>query len=336
MNPLVSIVVPVYNVEKYLKKCIESLINQTYSNIEIILVDDGSTDNSGKICDKYADKYFFIYALHKKNSGLGLTRNYGLDKSKGEYVTFVDSDDYVEEDLIANLVDPIIKDNSIDSVVGGFTKVDNEGNKLFVKKNTVKLFRNEQVKNLLFPRMLGSLPHTSDSIKPSVWNCLYSMQIIKSSQLRFVSERKIISEDIEWDSKYFARARKVKLIDSISYFYRANLQSLSQKYDPNRFEKYVYFYTYMIKRLNKLNLKKDAFLRLQKYFFISLVVSLRQLSQLSFFARYKKVREICNDKVVRTVVHNYPIKEMPLNQRLFVDIIKNKNILILTCICKLF
>ncbi|MDY2639947.1 MAG: glycosyltransferase family A protein, partial [Ligilactobacillus salivarius] len=94
MLPLVSIIVPVYNVEKYLIECLNSLVNQTYSNIEILLIDDGSKDSSGEICDDFAAKYKNVYSYHKKNSGLGLTRNYGMSLIKGEYVTFVDSDDY--------------------------------------------------------------------------------------------------------------------------------------------------------------------------------------------------------------------------------------------------
>ena len=92
-NDLVSIVVPIYNVEKYLKKCIDSIINQTYKNIEIILVDDGSTDNCGKICDEYTKTDNRIVVIHKKNGGLSDARNAGLDIAKGKYIAFVDSDD---------------------------------------------------------------------------------------------------------------------------------------------------------------------------------------------------------------------------------------------------
>lgn len=91
-NPLVSIIVPVYNVEKYLKKCIQSIINQTYKNLEIILVDDGSSDNSGKICDKFAQKDNRIKVIHKINGGQADARNAGLDVMSGEWVSFIDSD----------------------------------------------------------------------------------------------------------------------------------------------------------------------------------------------------------------------------------------------------
>jgi len=84
----VSVVIPVYNVEKYLKQCLDSVINQEYKDIEVILVDDGSTDNSGYICDEYAQKYQFIEVVHKKNEGLGFARNTGIEKAKGEYITF--------------------------------------------------------------------------------------------------------------------------------------------------------------------------------------------------------------------------------------------------------
>lgn len=127
MNPLVSVVVPVYNVEKYLSVCVDSLLRQQYKNIEIFLIDDGSTDSSGEICDKYSSKYQNVKVFHKNNSGLGYTRNYGLKRISGEYVTFVDSDDYVENDLIQKLIEPVLLNHSVDGVIGGFTKITDSG-----------------------------------------------------------------------------------------------------------------------------------------------------------------------------------------------------------------
>ena len=100
MGMLISIIIPVYNVELDLEKCLESIINQTYKNIEIILIDDGSTDNSGKICDIYAEKDCRIELLKQENSGVCSARNLGISKATGEYVTFVDADDWIEEDYI--------------------------------------------------------------------------------------------------------------------------------------------------------------------------------------------------------------------------------------------
>ena len=100
MGPLVSIVVPIYNVEKYIDKCVDSIINQTYKNLEIILVDDGSPDNCGDIADKYAELDNRIKVIHKSNGGLSDARNAGLDISTGEFICFIDSDDYVEMDMI--------------------------------------------------------------------------------------------------------------------------------------------------------------------------------------------------------------------------------------------
>lgn len=108
-NPLISIVVPVYNVEKYLDRCVNSLINQTYKNIEILLVDDGSTDNSGAMCDKYASSHDFIKVIHKTNGGLSDARNFGIKEAKGEYISFVDSDDYVSNDYIEHMFETASK-----------------------------------------------------------------------------------------------------------------------------------------------------------------------------------------------------------------------------------
>lgn len=99
MEPLLSIIVPIYNVEQYLERCIESIINQTYKNLEIILVDDGSKDNSGTIADTYASKDNRIKVIHKENGGLSDARNHGLDQAKGKYIIFIDSDDFIDSSM---------------------------------------------------------------------------------------------------------------------------------------------------------------------------------------------------------------------------------------------
>lgn len=118
MEPLISVVIPVYNVENYLRKCIDSVLSQTYNNFEVILVDDGSTDNSGNICDEYASKDSRIKAFHKNNGGLSDARNYGVEHSDAELITFIDSDDYVTEDYIEYLWYLMEKYNSEISCAG--------------------------------------------------------------------------------------------------------------------------------------------------------------------------------------------------------------------------
>ena len=116
-NPLISIIIPVYNVEKYLAKCVESVINQTYKKIQIILIDDGSTDNSGKICDDFKLKDNRIEVIHKKNGGLSDARNAGLKIVKGDYIGFIDSDDYIEKDMYETLLCLLIENNADISIV---------------------------------------------------------------------------------------------------------------------------------------------------------------------------------------------------------------------------
>lgn len=142
IQPLISVIIPVYNVEKYLRKCIDSIINQTYHNLEIILVDDGSPDNCGAICDEYSEKDKRIRAIHKSNGGLSDARNLGLKLMQGEYISFVDSDDVLPKNSIETLWQLAVKENA-QMVIGGFERfrnspdevdlfTDSEGNKTTV------------------------------------------------------------------------------------------------------------------------------------------------------------------------------------------------------------
>ena len=128
-EPLISVIVPVYNVERYLKKCVDSIVAQTYRNLEIILVDDGSTDRSGEICDELSRTDDRIRVIHKENGGLSSARNAGLDVMSGEFVSFIDSDDFISEDYIKCLHKRISEDGS-DMVISGYTTCDEDGNSL--------------------------------------------------------------------------------------------------------------------------------------------------------------------------------------------------------------
>ena len=224
---LISIIVPVYNVEKYLKCCIQSILNQTYKNIEIILVDDGSTDNSGIICDEYQKKHKNIKVIHKKNEGLGMARNSGMEIMSGDYVTFIDSDDYIDKDLIEKLYINISKGN-YDISKSGFKRVNDDGKVYQNRQYQNEIFQKEDVKNILLPRMIGSLPDKKDSIEMCVCASLYNTKYIKEHNIKFPSERVLISEDLIFNIEYMQFAKAACTIDYVGYNYRFNPNSLTK------------------------------------------------------------------------------------------------------------
>ena len=170
-KPLISVVVPVYNVAKYLKKSIESIVNQTYTNLEIILVDDGSKDESGEICEDYSLKDSRIIVIHKPNGGLSDARNAGIKQAKGEYITFVDSDDTIDYDMIEFLYDLILKFHTKMSICCQTEIFENTNKKNVIGNNEkLKLTGKECIRRMLY----------HDIVDTSAWAKLSSTELFKT------------------------------------------------------------------------------------------------------------------------------------------------------------
>lgn len=330
-NELISIIVPVYNVEKYIEKCINSLINQTYSNIEIILVDDGSTDSSGKICDTYLNKEKRIKVIHKKNEGLGLTRNVGIDNANGKYLVFVDSDDFVHEELIENLY-ITLKENNADTCYCGFFEYYSD-DKILEKKAFYdnKLFQNKEIIDKIFLEMIATLPNgkIDSRVSMSVWHGMYSKKIISDNKIYFPSEREYISEDIIFHMEYLQKARKVFFISKSLYYYRQNnISSLTHKYNKDEFYKHKKVIDKVYNNLLTF-LKKDTFeCRCDRYILGRLRACLTKATIYNHehkeFNLYEHVKVLVNDADVRKIIDRYKYKENPFKQKIFNFFIKYK------------
>lgn len=324
---LISIIVPVYNVENYLERCINSLINQSYSKIEIILVNDGSTDSSKEICNKYILQDSRVKLINKKNEGLGLARNTGLDYINGKYVTFIDSDDYADSNLIELLYKSII-DNGADTAIGGFKRVDDLENILYEEIYKLEVYSDEYVVKNLLSRMLGSCPEKSDAIRMSVWNVLYSSAIIKLNNIKFPSERKYISEDIMFNIDYYRYSKKSVTIESCAYNYRVNEKSLTRTYRKDRFEKCKFLYNEIVKKINKYNLNEDALLRAQRQYFVNLFTCIKQedviISKLKLKGAINNIKQICKDTQIQLIIREYPVEKLGIRQRAFIIMVKYK------------
>jgi glycosyltransferase involved in cell wall biosynthesis len=233
-NKLVSIIVPIYNAEKYLKTCIDSILNQTYENIEVILINDGSTDNSKKICCEYKEKDSRIVVIDQPNCGPSISRNNGLKLSTGKYVQFVDADDYIEQDMTEKLIKSM--DNNTQLVMSAFNvvfikdgkgdKVTNDCNKLLGMKNYYKKPE--------FLSVFGEF-FLLDYINV-LWNKLYSIDVIKKNNLRFIDDL-FMGEDLLFNLDYIKSCDDIKFINQPLYNYlQINENSLTRKSKKNFFE----------------------------------------------------------------------------------------------------
>lgn len=206
MNPIISVIVPIYNVEKYLARCVDSIVNQTYKNLEIILVDDGSPDRCPQMCDDYAEKDSRIKVVHKKNGGLSDARNAGMAVATGEYISFIDSDDYVSDDFFECLLDVMNKENS-DIAECSVVK--------FYEDNRFDEFSDDLSVKTYDAKDAMSALIAENPFHQHVWNKLYKTELVKDIPYAVGK----LNEDEFWTYQVFGRASKVAKLNKTMYYY---------------------------------------------------------------------------------------------------------------------
>lgn len=221
LNQKVSIIVPIYRVEQYLNRCINSIINQTYSNLEIILIDDGSPDKCPFICNEYAQKDDRVKVIHKENGGLSDARNIGLDISTGEYIVFIDSDDYIELNMIESMIDNMIQ-NEADLVVCNIRYI-------FDDRQCVKYSKPDRI----LDRFEAMKEYINDGIVQAVaWNKLYKKSIIGDMRYKVGKT----NEDEFFTYKVIDKAKKIYYNSSAFYNYLQRESSIMAKYSIKRLD----------------------------------------------------------------------------------------------------
>lgn len=327
IKPKVSVIVPVYNVEKYLDRCVQSIRKQTLSDIEIILVDDGSPDKCPAMCDEYARQDSRIKVVHKQNAGLGMACNSGIEVAGGEYIAFVDSDDYIDLNCYEFLYTTAVE-NKADAVYSGIKRVDENGNVSIMSQATDKgIFETDALREFQF----GMIASSPDSPKErdrqmSAKIVLYSGKIINDYNIRFRSERKYISEDLFFNLDFLRKSHKVIEIPNAFYYYFVNMQSLTQKFRADRCEKIKDLQKYLLTEYDYGDFNQEFRLRVDKMFIGYMRTALRSLveSNLTTGEKRKQLRAICDDPIWTSVSSEYPIKKLPLPKRIIYNLTRYK------------
>lgn len=300
-DSLVSIVIPVYKVEKYLDRCMQSVVNQTYENLEIIMVDDGSPDNCPALCEEWAARDKRIKVVHKTNAGLGMARNTGIEHASGDYICFFDSDDYVALDTVENSLRLAHRDHS-DLVLFGLNNVDVHGEILRsgCPSTEKTYFEGSQIVDFVLPNMIAGSAKAGQhyNLNMSSCCCLFSLKLIRDSHWRFVSEREFISEDFYSLLKLYAHVKSVSILRQACYYYCYNDASLTHVFRPERYERICHCYRAMLQMAADLHYPKVVEEALSTQYFGNVIGTMKLIaaaSDLDDAEKVKKLREIIKE-----------------------------------------
>lgn len=286
--PEISVIVPVYNCEKYLEKCINSILSQTFDDLELILINDGSSDNSGKICDEFKEKDSRVKIVHQKNMGVSVARNVGLDVSEGKYIGFIDGDDYIESDMYEFLYNNI-KKNEAEVAICGIANI-------FMKNNgSEKLTR--QISDFSGVKVLNGEEAFSESLKSKIFsvnpvNKLFDKKLFDGK--RFPEGK--ISEDAFLIPKVLLKANKVVCSSDIKYYYIRHENSITTSNffdkDWNVTEAYLNHLNTVKKHYPKL-IKEAEFRHIWSYTYVldKMIVSKDKVSKSDYDKALKFIRK---------------------------------------------
>lgn len=249
-KPLFSIIVPIYNVEKYLCYCVDSIMSQSYKDFELLLVDDGSPDECGKICDNYAKKDERIRVIHKQNGGLVSARKIGVESAKGKYVAYVDGDDWVTEDWLEVLYSTV--NNKFPDIVcfNAYKSVDGKS-ELLTTSNFIGEYDENDIKTQIIPSMLYDNKRNfyHFGVVPAVWAKVVKTEILKKNLCGDL--RITFGEDAACTYGCILEAKSFVGINNALYFYRQNRESMTKAYDKKRFERIEILFQYFEKKIVK-------------------------------------------------------------------------------------
>ncbi|MBQ6708633.1 MAG: glycosyltransferase family 2 protein [Clostridia bacterium] len=315
---MISVIVPVYNAEKYLHKCVDSILNNTYSDIEVILVDDGSPDNSPAICDEYAQKDSRVKVIHKKNARASAARNDGLKLAQGEYISFVDSDDWIESDMLEKMFSTAKKYNA-DMVMCDTVKRGEKDTKI-LQPAREGFYSREQIEKELF----GSLIMFENIEFPiTISNCvlLIRKEIIDKNNIRY-DEDIHYCEDALMGPKFLYHCQSFYYMKgNYFYNYRTNNQSTSQTFNKNKWDHYLKINSRLIESFG--NDEKFDFSRQLKinllYFVLNVISNICASDEAD---KKQKVKEVMTHSEVRKLFKNFKIPNTSTGLKIVVLMIK--------------
>lgn len=331
-NPLISVIVPVYKVEKYLANCIESVQRQSYFHWELILVDDGSPDRCPQICDEYASHDDRIRVVHKVNEGASKARNLGVSIAKGSYVLFIDADDYISNKLFERIRNYIGK---YDVIHWSYQKVTDN------TTSNVEIFKSERIYlnddcNEFFSRLVGpfgkylSRPEYIDSLNP-IWLNLYSLDIIRKRHILFSDLQEIgSSEDLLFNIEYFKYVKSIACIPDCLYAYR---RDNAQSFTSSGKDRLINQWNVLYSRINNI-IKGDPFLEAclvnRKALGVIGILLNEYACHNTLKAKYHSYKNALQNPMFNGVYDKLEISRMPLYWRLFFYSVKYKNIVLVT------
>lgn len=300
MSIKVTVIIPVYNCEKYIRECIESLINQTLKECEFIFVNDGSSDKSKEIIEEYAKKDNRIKLINQKNSGVSVARNTGLKHAIGEYIGFVDSDDYIDKYYYEKLYNVAVK-NNCDIVMCDWQ---NENSSLYLPFEKDKVLNKEYITKNIYPYFIQYEGMNS------VWNKIFKNEVIKENNIEFPIGIKL-GEDAIFNIKAFTYFKNVFYLDYKGYFYREVEGSATKNILKNDyFKSALNTYINSPDEYKKWDIKSDEIEKLKAIKFLNTVISLTYIyfvpnDSNSFIDRYKYVKSIINNSIVSELINKY-------------------------------
>jgi glycosyltransferase involved in cell wall biosynthesis len=328
VDKLVSIIVPIYNVEKYIHNCMNSILAQTLESIEIILIDDGSTDRSGEIVNQYADRFQNIKVVHKPNGGLSSARNAGLTVAEGEYIGFVDPDDWIEIDMYEKLYKTAALYNAdivMCEIIRENTATQNQSHmKIPFEYN---IYKEDDIKEVILTQIIGPAAWGDDMLGSSCRN-LYRREMIELNKLMF-DERIRYCEDIVFNTLTFLRAKCVAIERTGLYHYQANPGSLLHSY--NKDPGYVDIMLYAYNKLQEIFLKENLGTNLLNSMYQRICSGLNAMIVNTYISnrsknvieRINKFRNLSNKSILKSVCSLYTLNK-DMKQRFLCFCVKNK------------